>query len=293
MKVDLQSRNFEAFLMTAKTLHFAKAAELLYISASALSQRISALEFQLQSKLFKRNSSEVSITDTGLRLLRYCQEVKALQEEMLRDVGGNQKLGGTVMLAAFSSVSRSFLMPALRDLQHQNSELDVHFCVAHLQDMHEMLTRGKVDFIVVQDLIAKAGYQHILLGYEHNVLVESVSAPGNADIFLDHNQADDFTERFLLRFDGVLGKPLRRRFCDDIYGILDGVRLGLGRGVVPRHLITPEMGLRIVAEYDQDWVTPVFLQFPHKDYYSAPIRSVRDTLLARAPEFLNLNLCGW
>ncbi|NQD35948.1 LysR family transcriptional regulator [Permianibacter sp. IMCC34836] len=291
MKVELQSRNVEAFLLAAKTLHFGKAAELLCITPSAFSQRITSLESQLQSRLFHRQANTITLTEVGDRLLRYCEAVAGLEEELLRDIGGNKSLGGTVNIAGFSSASRSVLMPALQALQLAHPELTVHFRVAHMYELREILLRGQVDFIVSQDEIERAGFQSLLVGHEHNVLVERADGQGQSEVYLDHNQSDDFTERFLHRHDGGSDKLIRRRFCDDIYGILDAARLGFGRGVVPVHLLSPDMGLRLVPGYERAWATPVLLQFPHRDYYPAPLRAVRDALINHCRDALAVNRC--
>ena len=293
MKVELQSRNLDAFVAVAKTLHFGKAAEQLCITPSALSQRIAALESQLGVRLFDRSNNAVTLTDTGERLLRYGQQVESLQDALLGDLLGQHSLAGALTIAGFSSVTRSVLMPALQALQLANPELAIHFRVAHMYELPELLARGQVDLMVSQDRIPRAGYDHVLLGHEHNVLVERSEPPRQDDIYLDHNQADDFTERFLQRHDGRAGSWVRRRFCDDIYGIIDAARLGLGRGVVPLHMLTPALGLRLVPGYDKAWATPVLLQFVHRDYYPAPLRAVRDALISQCAHWLQQNPCGW
>ena len=293
MKVELQSRNLDAFIAVAKLLHFGKAAEQLCITPSALSQRIAALESQLETRLFDRSNNTVTLTDTGERLLRYGQQLDGLQEELLGDLLNQHHLAGSVTLAGFSSVTRSVLMPALQALQLAHPELNVHFRVAHMYELPELIARGQVDLVVSQDQIPRSGYQSVLLGHEYNMLVERSEPPRQDDIYLDHNQADDFTERFLQRHDGTTARLIRRRFCDDIYGIIDAARLGLGRGVVPLHMLTPVLGLRPVPGYDKAWATPVLLQFPHRDYYPAPLRAVRDALIGQCATWLQQNLCGW
>lgn len=292
LKTELLSRNCQAFLTTARTRHFGNAAKVLCISPSALSQRISALEDQLQSKLFDRTAHAIGLTDTGSLLLRYCQEMSAMQEEFSRDLGGNRRLGGTVTIAGFSSVTRSVLMPALSELQHQHPQLIIHFRIFHMYELREVLLRGNADFVVTQDCVQRSGYQSILLGHENNVLVESAASPRSSDVYLDHNQTDNFTEHFLLHHGQELSKPLRRRYCADIYGILASASLGLGRAVVPVHLLKPPMALEIVPGYEAPLVTPVLLQFPSKDSYPSALRAVRDALLERCASFLEQNHCA-
>lgn len=286
MRVRLLSRNFEAFFITAQTLHFGKASQRLNISPSALSQRVRALEEQVNCKLFHRTANAVSITEAGDRLLRHCQKIRSLQDDLMFDLGNQQEMSGAVSIAAFSSVMRSLLMPSLSQLLQQNPQLHVHFRVANMWELNEVLMRGQADFIVTREFVERAGYQSILLGNEENVLVERIQEPRIDDVFLDHCQYYDFTEKFFLHHEGVIDKPLRRLFVNDIYGILDGVGLGLGRGVVPKHLLTGAKGLRIVPGYAKAWTTPIFLQFAIDEQLSLPMRAVSDTLANQMGEIL-------
>ncbi len=291
-RVDLHSRNFSAFLAVARHQHFGKAADALCITSSALSQRIATLEEQLQTRLFHRNNNAVTLTEIGQRLLRYGQTTETLQSELLQELLGAHQVSGTITVASFSSVARSVLLPALRALQFANPGLIVHIRVAHMYELTEILARGQADFIVSQDPLTRSGYESLLLGEEHNVLVEAVSEPRQDEVYLDHNQADDFTERFLLRHDARAVQLIRRRFCDDIYGILDAASLGLGRGVVPVHMLSPEMGLRLVPGYERCWATPVLLHYPSREYYPASFLAVRDALRDGARPLLSSNRCG-
>jgi hypothetical protein len=53
---------------------------------------------------------------------------------------------------------------------------------------------------------------------------------------------------------------IERRYLDDIYGLIDGVKLGLGRAVLPQHLIKGVAGLT-VANSERTLSIPVVLHF--------------------------------
>ena len=56
------------FLELAKTLNFSAAASSLYISQPALSRQVSALENELQIRLFERSTKHVRLTKAGKAL---------------------------------------------------------------------------------------------------------------------------------------------------------------------------------------------------------------------------------
>ncbi|NQD37723.1 LysR family transcriptional regulator [Permianibacter sp. IMCC34836] len=294
MSNPLFSRQLEAFFAVGRHLHFGKAADEVCLSQSALSHRISTLEEQLQTKLFLRLPEGVSLTQAGQRLMRFCLMADAAEEELLSDLGATGKaLRGVITIAGFSSVMRSVVLPALTALIHANPEARLHFIWDEVAALPDLLFHGKTDFVISPSLIERPGYEAQLLGHERNVLIESQAASAIRDVYLDHEQGDHFSEQFLHRHDGSSDKPISRAYYMDIYGILDGVSRGLGRGVVPLHLVTPALQLKLADGYDRAWATPVLLQYQRQPYYTRLHQAVADCLLANAGPLLQQNHCDW
>ena len=78
----LNSAQLEAFLVVAKTLHFTKAANLLHVTQSALSQRIAKLEEELETTLFIRDRNSIRLTESGQQVLRFCQINETAEDEL-------------------------------------------------------------------------------------------------------------------------------------------------------------------------------------------------------------------
>jgi LysR family transcriptional regulator, glycine cleavage system transcriptional activator len=66
---------FQGFEAAARTLSFTKAAEELFVTQSAVSRQIKALEDNLGLKLFERRPRSVTLTDNGQALYRIATEV--------------------------------------------------------------------------------------------------------------------------------------------------------------------------------------------------------------------------
>lgn len=294
MSSPLFSRQLEAFFAVGRHLHFGKAADEVCLSQSALSHRISSLEQQLQTKLFLRLPDGVSLTQDGQRLMRFCLMTEAAEEELLADFGSRSSaLRGVITLAGFSSVMRSVIIPVLTELIRANPEARVHFLWDEVSALPELLFHGKADFVISPSLIERPGYEARLLGHERNVLIEASATDAIRDIYLDHKQSDHFSEQFLHRHDGPSAKPVNRAYYMDIYGILDGVSRGLGRGVVPLHLIEPAAGLKLADGYDGAWATPVLLQYQTQPYYTRLHQAVADCLQNNVAPLLQQNRCDW
>ena len=69
----MELRQLRYFIGVAESLNFSEAARNLYVTQSTLSQQIKALEDELGTTLFQRDSHSVELTETGARLLPLAQ----------------------------------------------------------------------------------------------------------------------------------------------------------------------------------------------------------------------------
>ena len=74
--------HLKAFYKVAREGSFTKAAGTLYITQSAVSQQIQALENSLKIKLFDRSGRKILLTSQGESLLSYAKKMFALYEEI-------------------------------------------------------------------------------------------------------------------------------------------------------------------------------------------------------------------
>ncbi len=72
----MDTLDIEYFLQVASHLNFSKAAEVLFVSQSAISKRIHSLEKELGITLFNRNKRYVELTEGGKRLKKFLEKVK-------------------------------------------------------------------------------------------------------------------------------------------------------------------------------------------------------------------------
>jgi DNA-binding transcriptional LysR family regulator len=282
----LSSLHLDAFYSAAQTLNFSQAAKELHITQSALSQRIKSLEEDLGLTLFVRMPRGVALTDAGTRLLRYCQARNSLERELIEDLKGtaSEGLGGELRIGGYSSVMRSIIIPALAPVLRTNPKIRAHIQNAEMRHLQEMLTTGVVDFIVTDDKIHRADMESIKLGEEEYVMVESRDHEVADDIFLDHDPQDPMTAQFFALQDGTPNN-YKRSFMDEIYGICDGVALGLGRAVISRHLIARDSRLVVSPGY-QSMRVPVFLHFLAQPFYTELHKQVVSALQDGCPGLL-------
>lgn len=71
----MNTQQLESFIQVAENLNFARAAEALNITQSAVSRQINSLENELNTKLFNRSTRTVSLTPAGISFLEDAKEV--------------------------------------------------------------------------------------------------------------------------------------------------------------------------------------------------------------------------
>ncbi|MDG2341271.1 MAG: LysR family transcriptional regulator [Paracoccaceae bacterium] len=79
-------RQLECFVAVAEELHFRRAGERLGLSQSALSERVSALEHELGTRLFFRTTRQVSLTQAGSEFVKDAKRILADIERAVSNV---------------------------------------------------------------------------------------------------------------------------------------------------------------------------------------------------------------
>jgi DNA-binding transcriptional LysR family regulator len=261
----LNSLQLEAFYTIAQHLNFTRAAEALHVTQSALSQRVAKLEEDLETTLLVRLKNSIRLTEQGEKLLRFCQLNQAAESDLLLDlIGEKNKLGGILKIAGFSSVNRSLVIPALKNLMLANLNLSIQIMTKETRELDELLKRSEVDYIITNLEPSSPHIESLLLGYEENVLVTSKKFP-ETEFYLDHDENDPITEKYLSKYKVNL-KNLKRRYLDDVYSLIDGVKNGYGKALLPRHLIENSKDLEIVNPL-KTLRTPIFIQYFKQTYY--------------------------
>jgi len=79
----METRYLETLVRVAEEGSFSKAANILYVTQSAVSQRIKFLEDHLERKLFDRSGSLLQLTDAGKVVFKSAQDILTKEKEMM------------------------------------------------------------------------------------------------------------------------------------------------------------------------------------------------------------------
>ena len=133
--------NMYTFAIAGKFLSFTKAAEELFITQGAVSQRIKSLEEQLGFSLFVRMTRRLELTKEGERLLHALNQSFDVIFSELEDIKFNE-LRGELYIGAAPTFAQSWLLPRLPDFQRLYPHLNIKLRVkaSRLDFQHELTT---------------------------------------------------------------------------------------------------------------------------------------------------------
>lgn len=131
---------------------FSGAADVLYVSQSAVSQQISALEAEVGVPLLLRLRSGPVLTDAGRLLVSHADAAICRLEEAERELAELSGLGaGELRLASFSSASATLVSRAARRFRDAHPEVRVTMSEADPEESLPALKRGEVDLAIAYD----------------------------------------------------------------------------------------------------------------------------------------------
>ncbi|MGF1715806.1 LysR substrate-binding domain-containing protein [Photobacterium chitinilyticum] len=148
--------NMYTFAIAGKFLSFTKAAEELFITQGAVSQRIKSLEEQLGFRLFVRMTRRLELTREGERLLHAINQSFDVIFSELEDIKFNE-LRGELYIGAAPTFAQSWLLPRLSEFQRLYPNLNVKLRVkaSRLDFQHE-----PVDIAIYYSASEHPGFYH-------------------------------------------------------------------------------------------------------------------------------------
>jgi LysR family transcriptional regulator for metE and metH len=148
----LELRHLETLLALSECGSLSKAAERLYLTQSALSHQLRALENHYGAALVEKNVRPLRFSATGQRLLGLAKAVLPLVAEAGRDVARlAQGRGGPLRVAVQCHNCFDWLMPAMDAYRSLWPEVELDIISGFVVDPLPLIERGEAELAVVHD----------------------------------------------------------------------------------------------------------------------------------------------
>lgn len=146
----MQVESFKVFRDLVETQSFSKAAQLNYITQSAVSQQVRAMEERFGIPLIERTSKKFGLTREGQMLYQASRHLIQLYEGLqhqfqeLRGV-----ISGTIRVATVYSIGLHELPPYLKAFLREYPQVNVHIEYRRSNQVYEDILQGTVDIGLV------------------------------------------------------------------------------------------------------------------------------------------------
>lgn len=149
MRVNLD--DLQAFATVAREKSFARAAEELSLSQSALSRRIKKLEEELGARLLDRTTRQVSISTVGLQFLPEAERLLNEYTRSIRDMRDLIKVRrGFVSIASNMTVSETLLPEIVAAFREANPAVRIRISEGSSPDARSHVLRGEAELAISQ-----------------------------------------------------------------------------------------------------------------------------------------------
>ncbi|CAG1012561.1 HTH-type transcriptional regulator BenM [Burkholderiales bacterium] len=138
-------RFVEAFYWVVTLKSVTRAADKLFLTQSAMSSRIAALETELGVLLLDRRDRRFRLTVAGTRFYAHAQRLLELQRNIKAELGSSASLAVSMRIGAIESVLHSWLMPWIGRLRADHPSLELELTVETTPVLLDQIRRGALD----------------------------------------------------------------------------------------------------------------------------------------------------
>ena len=287
-------RAIDSFVRVVETGSFARAADRLDVSVSAVSRQVADLEAHLGSRLLNRSTRRLSLTETGRTFHERCVQLLADLEEAEREASEHLAVPrGTLRMTCSVAFGARHIAPAIADYSARYPQ--VHFDI-DLSDRFVDLVDAGLDLAVrigavgSQSLIARRIGRSTLVCCASPAYLERVGVPASPDELPRHNcLVFAYGPREAWAFGSANGDIAEVRVAGNVLATNAEMLASLavaGAGICyePDFVVAPDIRAgRLVAILAQ-WRGPgvdIHAVYPSRRHLSAKVRSFVDYLAAR------------
>ncbi|MDD3115608.1 MAG: LysR family transcriptional regulator [Anaerovibrio sp.] len=160
----MELRTLRYFLTVVREENISRAAELLHITQPTLSRQMQELEKELDTKLFLRGKTKITLTDSGVLLRRRAAELVELADKTAREfLDKEENLGGVVSIGCGESSAVKALTKIIGDFSAAYPEVKFEIYTGTGDNIKELIEHGILDIGLLIEPIEVTKYEYLRL----------------------------------------------------------------------------------------------------------------------------------
>ena len=252
----MQIRQLEYFVAVSEYLSFTKAAKQFYISQTAVTLQIKALEEELNVKLFERTNRKVELTPAGRTFLTDAQAIlRRTRDAVTRARKADTGMTGHLNIGFVKGFEKTSISDMLAEFHINYPNISLSLCRENVAELYDGIFFGDIDIIFnilysFDDMDDMKNMEYILLKEYPLLAVMPVSHPlahrtsikredlkgyPLVDIKKSENRYGE-SKTILNAFAGAGFMPDIQYVSDDIETSILAVAAGLGYALLPSYI---------------------------------------------------------
>ncbi len=254
----MNTRQLEYFLAVARELNFTKAAESMYVSQTAVTQQIKALEDQLGVQLFERTKRKVVLTAAGMVFLGEADAIlKRIDAAVQRTREVKSGFIGSLNIGFTVGIGNTMISERIRAFYRNYPNIRMRFSNVDPAELGKELREGRQDLALMplfhEEFYKEFSYRRV--GRDRLVAVLPWDHVLAQDQFITWEEMKDQPLIIAATRDSTVGEDrlvmdnFRRRgytpsvvdIIEDVDTILFMVSCHMGITILPEYLVLPEV----------------------------------------------------
>ena len=141
-------KQMQYFIKVVETNSFTKAAEECFISQSAISQQIKALEDELGVKLMNRKGRSFQLTPAGEFFYHNCQDIVKRVGELVKKTQEIDEDENVLKIGFLRSYNGQDLQEAILEFSNLYPQIEINVVKGNHEELYELLKSNKVSLVI-------------------------------------------------------------------------------------------------------------------------------------------------
>ncbi|OLN22360.1 LysR family transcriptional regulator [Domibacillus antri] len=142
---------FRLLTVLAEEMNMRKAAERLFVSQPALSQRLQTIEKEWEMKIFNRSTKGLSLTPAGELIVEYAKETLEKKERLLEELQSLEpQVHGTLKIACATIVGQNWLPKVLKLFVERYPHAKIQLMTGWSSEILKALYEGDVHIGIIR-----------------------------------------------------------------------------------------------------------------------------------------------